>query len=361
MAELRSVEPFSEKGFYLAEFRGRTLAVAAPPEQLASPAPLRDLLDELAANGTRVALITSEREVAEALVGVAVDVGSPRFEGAVWRALARAPHVGVVAPDGDAFPRVSAEVALRLGIGKVVLVDSAGGLPRAGGGLTSFVDLAELRRLLRDDPPAEPDRAGLLREIEMALSAGVGAVNLCTLEGLADELFTYTGSGTLFTRERYVVVRRLGIDDYDQADHLIARGVKEGYLAPRSPEEIERVLAAGFGAFVEGHHLAGIGALLEHTKERAGEIVSLYTLTRFLGEGVGGHLVRFAIQRAREHGLDYLFACTTSERVVGFFEREGLARVGPEVVPASKWRDYDPERRARVCCLRVDLPGRRAR
>jgi hypothetical protein len=62
-----------------------------------------------------------------------------------------------------------------------------------------------------------------------------------TLEGLADELFTYGGSGTIFTRERYVVVRRLCLDDYDAADDLIARGVAEGFLAPRSPDEIERV------------------------------------------------------------------------------------------------------------------------
>ncbi len=356
MGELGGVESFSEKGFYLAEFRGRTLAVAARAEQLTNPAPLRSLLEELGANGTRVALLTSERGVAEALVGGAVEAGSPRFEGAVWRALARAPHVGIVAPGGEAFSRACAEVALRLGLGKVVLVDPAGGLRRADGGPASFVDLAELRRLLRSGEGVA-ERTGLLREIEMALSAGVGAVNLCTLEGLAEELFTYTGSGTLFTRERYVVVRRLGIDDYDQADHLIARGVKEGFLAPRSPDEIERVLAAGFGAFVEGHHLAGIGALLERGQERAGEIVSLYTLTRFLGEGVGGHLVRFAIERAREHGLEYLFACTTSERVVRFFEREGLRRVSPDEVPASKWRDYDPERRANVRCLRVDLRG----
>ncbi len=356
MAERGRIEPFSEKGFYLAEFRGRTLAVAVRGEQLASPAPLEEVLRELGANGTRVALVTDRRESAKGLVGGAVEAGSTRFEGAVWRALGRAAHVGIVAPAGEAFPRVCREVALRLGLDKVVLVDAKGGLRRADGGQTSFVDLAELRRLLRDERSAvEADRPGLLREIEGMLGAGVRAVNLCTLDGLADELFTYAGSGTLFTRDRYVVVRRLGIDDYDLADHLIARGVEEGYLAPRSPEEIERVLAAGFGAFVEDHHLAGIGALLEHESERAGEIVSLYTLTRFLGEGVGGHLVRFAIQRAREHALEYLFACTTSERVVRFFEREGLVRVPPERVPASKWRDYDRERRSRVCCLRADL------
>jgi N-acetylglutamate synthase-like GNAT family acetyltransferase len=357
MAERPSVESFSEKGFYLAEFRGRTLAIAARASDLARPAPLRVLLHELAANGTRVALLTSERSAAEALVGgKAIEAGAPRFEGAVWRALSRAPHVGVLAPDGSGFARACREVALRLGLAKVMLVDPAGGLCKADGQRSSFVDLEELRRWLREQgPAAEADRVALLREIEMALSAGVGAINLCTLEGLADELFTYAGSGTLFTRERYVVVRRLGLDDYDLADDLVARGVSEGYLAPRSPAELEQVLVAGFGAFVEGRHLAGIGALLEHPEDRAGEIAALYTLTRFVGEGVGGHLVRFATQRARERGFAYLFACTTSDRVAGFFEGQGFRRVDAAEIPDAKWREYDPERRSRLRCLRADL------
>jgi len=68
--------------------------------------------------------------------------------------------------------------------------------------------------------------------------------------------------------------------------------VDEGYLAPRPPEDVERVLASGFGAFVEGRHLAGIGALLVYPGRKVGEVASLYTLTRFLGEGVGHNLVR---------------------------------------------------------------------
>jgi amino-acid N-acetyltransferase len=199
-----------------------------------------------------------------------------------------------------------------------------------------------------------PERIGLLREIERALDAGVAAVNLSTLEGLADELFTYAGSGTLFSRKRYVEVRPLGLDDYDPANDLIARGVAEGYLAPRTPEDVEAVLVNGFGAFVEGVHLAGIGALL--AQGSGGEIASLYTLTRFLGGGIGGHLIRFAVERANQAGMRFVFACTTSERVVAFFEANGFRAVGPDEIPDAKWDGYDPERRARLRCLRLDLP-----
>ena len=61
------------------------------------------------------------------------------------------------------------------------------------------------------------------------------------------------------------------------------------------------------------------------------------------------------IEQSRAAGLDYLFSCTTSERVEGFFERHGFERVDPSQVPLEKWDAYDPERRAHVRCLRINL------
>ena len=101
MADRPSVEPFSEKGFYLNEFRGRTLAIAARAEDLRRPASLEALLTELEANTTRVVLLSTEKPALEALLGAAALAASePRFEGEVWRALSRAPHVGVACDQG---------------------------------------------------------------------------------------------------------------------------------------------------------------------------------------------------------------------------------------------------------------------
>ena len=114
----------------------------------------------------------------------------------------------------------------------MVWVDAAGGLVRTDGERDSFIDAAELRdRIAGVTPVCRPDE--ILVHVEAMLSAGVAAVNLCTLSGVADELFTYDGSGTLFTREGYVAVRRLGLDDFDAAADLIERGTAEGYL-PRA-------------------------------------------------------------------------------------------------------------------------------
>jgi hypothetical protein len=210
------IAPFSEKDFYLAEFRGRTIAVTLPAESPPALATLAAVLAELAANATRVVLIASEAHAFASLRDTPVlDANAPRLEGAVWHALRASRRVGVCVPDADAFARASGRIALRLGVTKLVWIDPDGALLDGAGRRLSFVDLSELRSLLRQAPPGDDRRSAILREIEAVLGAGLAAVNLCSLEGLADELFTYAGSGTLFSRERYVEVRRLGVDDFD--------------------------------------------------------------------------------------------------------------------------------------------------
>ncbi len=349
--------PFTEKSFYLGEFRDRTLLLSGPRDELAKREPLEAVLADLERNPTGVVVVSSDRAVVESLAKTPVlSAPGERLPGSVGRALGLGPRVGLVVGDEGGLPAACRRLASRLGIAKLVWMDPQGGLVRRRGGPQSFVGLEELAKLLQAGVPGEsPRRVALLREVETALRDGLPAVNLCTAEGLADELFTYAGSGTLFSRQRYVEVRPLGVDDFEAAQDLIARGVAEGYLAPRGPEEVDRIFSYSFGAFIEGRHLAGIGALLPDAQAGSGEIASLYALTRFVGEGVGGHLVSGLCGRARDLGLAYVFACTTTERVVGFFERNGFRSVPPDAVPAAKWRDYDPARRASVRCLRRDL------
>jgi N-acetylglutamate synthase-like GNAT family acetyltransferase len=341
---------FSEKGFYLGEFRGRTLGLLLPSARAAASPALHSVLRELRDNAIRVVLVASAGSVGEGLDCGRLELGEERLEGLAWRELRRSGRALVQTP-GDAAEALLA-VARRLGLFKVIRLAETPGLRDADGRRRSFVDRGELPDLVRT---ADSPLRQLLQEVEQLLASGVPSVNLCTVDGLYDELFTYSGSGTLFTRERYIEVRRLGVDDFDAADDLIARGAAEGYLAPRTAEAVDRLLADGFGAFVEGRHLAGIGALRCAAGAEAGEVASLYTLTRFEGEGVGSHLVGYAIARARELGLAYVYACTTAQRVGAFFERLGFRPVEHSEVPTEKWQAYDPERRRRLTCYRRDL------
>jgi amino-acid N-acetyltransferase len=351
---------FSEREFYLQEFRGRTLAIACAGNLLRDPSELARVVASLVRGGARAVVISSRRPPLEAVAGERVlPAGIPSLEAAVWRSLRRAPRLGLLAGGRRPFPALCRELALRLRVSKLIWIDPGGGVRGRDGERRSFLHHAELRALLSEPRRRGQRRVRLLREVDALLEGGIPAVNVCTLEGLERELFTYAGSGTLFTRERYIHVRDLGLDDFDAAHDLIARGVEEGYLAARSSAEVDQLLASGFGAFVEGRHLAGIGALLPHAAARAGEIAALYTLTRFLGEGVGGHLLSHALRRARDVAFETVFACTTSNRVGAFFERYGFEAVGADALPSSKWRGYDAARRRRLLCFQRRL-GRRS-
>ncbi len=344
---------FSEREFYLREFRGRTLLVVHPG---GDEDQLMPVLDVLFRGRARVVVASPSQAALGALSAKPVlDPADPRLEGETWRALSAAPRVGVRLPSEALGPAVRT-VAVRLGVFKLVWLDPGGGLTTRpegsrSGGRQSFVHGDELAEYISapDRYLERPERIDLFREVAAMLSAGVPAVNVCSPEGLDAELFTYAGVGTLFTRERYIEVRRLTLDDFDAAADLIGRGVAEGYLAPRSQAQIDQVLAGGFGAFVDERHLAGMGSLLP-LGDRAGEVSALYTLTRFLGEGIGPYLIEFACQRALALGYDRVFACTTSDRVSAFFARNGFEAVSSAALPAEKWADYDAERSARVQC-----------
>jgi amino-acid N-acetyltransferase len=245
-------------------------------------------------------------------------------------------------------------------VAKLVIVHPSGGLLAAAPRRLSFVDASVLDTLLRQGEAEWTglgDRRPILAAVRDALAGGVEAVNLCTPEGVGEELFTYEGSGTLFTQGDYCHVGPLGIDDFTQAERLLERGQREGLLKFRTPREMAQVLAVGFGAVLAPRHLAGVAGLLTapYAAERAGEIVGLYTITRFKGEGIGERLVARLLVEAERRGLAYVFAAAVDERAQQFFARLGFVPVDPRSVPRAKWRGYDARRRARVTVFRREL------
>jgi amino-acid N-acetyltransferase len=404
MAGKRRKPPvFTEKEFYLDEFRGRTLLVSVHHDGAAEE--LRELghvARDLLANDTRVlvllggaaarergALKVLERALAEApgappvsplpeirlataadeaplAVLTRAELAAEALADAlllrVWSIVRATPFfLGLCE---DATPELLASFAQRLGarlrVHKLVLADPAGGVHSPGAAPLSFLDGAVTEQLLH---AGEAEWAGvgarraLLEAIDQGLKGGIGSINLCALGGLTRELFTYEGSGTLFTLEDYCRVAPLALDDFHEVEKLLERGEREGYLKPRSPAEIGRILLSGWGATIGAHHLAGVCSLQTegYEAERAGEIVGLYTITRFKGEGVGVKLVECMKAQGRDRGLAYLFACTTQERVGQFFERQGFSRVGHEAAPAAKWTCYAAARRREVAVYRYDL------
>ena len=355
--EFNSLRP-AEKNFYLAEFRGRSLGIVLAGVG-DSGSDLKLVLAELAENPTRCVLISSDRALLEEFATVVTEPNaSAAWPAEVWHAIDSEGRVGVHVAEGPDprdeealdFAAQCRRVTLKLQLSKLLWVRPSGGLLSESGERISLVDLEQLRLLQAREEP-DPATASLLREIGVMLQHGTPSISLCGPEGMVRELFTYSGSGTLFTRERYTHVRDLGLDDFDAAADLIRVGTEEGFLLPRSASDIRYVLAHAFGVFIEGRYLAGIGSLLPYPSEAVGEIASLYTVTRFAREGIGEHLVYYALEKACQAGLDRVFACTTSEKVEGFFLRQGFERVEMDALPDSKWVGHSEERLGQVVCL----------
>jgi len=391
---------FSEKEFYLDEFRGHTLVFSvhrADLEPTAAGETLGAVVRDLIRNDTRVVILVdaagdeqkvrrlvrrrleapffrddvlmlfphlrsrgTRASVFDLLLGEDEEIKASTLT-RMWAVLRRTPvFVGLVPCAAERLPDVAQRLAARLRVHKLVLVEREGGVCDANGTQISFMDGDMLDALLHQ---GEAEATGLahrrrtLEAVGAALDGGVAAVNLCTFEGVARELFTYEGSGTLFTHEDYCRVAPLGVDDFEEVERLIERGQREGFLKVRSPEEIAQIVLCGFGATIGSHHLAGMCGLWTepYESDAAGEVVALYTITRFKGEGVGGKLLAHVEAEARARGLAYLFAVTTEARAQVFFERSGFRRVTPDDVPRAKWLRYDAARLGAVSVYRRDL------
>ena len=100
-----------------------------------------------------------------------------------------------------------------------------------------------------------------------------------------------------------------------------------------------RGAVAGYGAWFGGTRLAGVCGLETeaYRRSRVGEVVGLYTITRFQGEGVGVRMIDHLVDVGKEGRLRALFACSSNPRAVAFFERCGFRAVDPDKVPSAKW------------------------
>ncbi len=365
----------AEKDFYLKEFRGKSFLFTLRAEDVTAPEDrdvVQEVLRALVLNETQVILLVAtdasspERRAIEALhtqlshtlSGVPNPVHMlsetdedqrclliletlrtvPVFIG-LWPAQARLPAL-----------QAAQQLATRLTVHKLVLLDPQGGLTASGTRL-SFLNGAHLEELRSPGTGGElpPARHRQLETARLALAGGVASVSLCSPASLANELFTYEGGGTLLTLTDYCQAERLALDDFPEAAQLIQRGEQDGVLKKRTPSEVSQLLLHGYGARLgQERDLVGVCALLPYATDKAGEIAGLYTLGRFHGEGIGSRLVGRAITEGQARGLAYLFACTSQAGARRLFERFDFRQVDPGAVPATKWNAYAPERKRSI-------------
>lgn len=353
--------PAAERAFYEAEFAGAALVVALSHVDDRVLEQVGRVSRSLYRTGGRLVLVIGEAQqpggwesrLAPALGSrpFVLEASSATGErlADLWMAVSDGLATLVVAGEADATP-VAGRVAASLRARKLVVTDPGGGW---GDPPRSF---ANVLRPEQGFSSALADRQGgrVVPAIEEALAGGVTSVNLCRAEDLDRELYTFDGTGTLFTSGGYVTVESLRVADLPDVERLVAIGVADGVLRSRDRREIARLAADGLGARVQGGgHLAGIvGLETEAYRDvQMGEVASLYTVSRFSGAGAGGMLIDALVERAADRGLRAVFAVTVSSEAVDFFRRKGFEEVDPTTLPPAKWTDYDAQRRGRARAL----------
>ena len=356
--------PAAERAFYVEEFRGDTIVVS-----LTDPGPTT--VDAVSA--AAAALAEGDAHLVAVVGGSAAPLvdafqappvwldGPARMLDAawladLWLAIADRGAVVVTVPEGDELG-LAAELAGAMRARKLVVTDQGGGwgLPPR-----SFADLATHDAAF-EDQLGERRQGAVVAAVRAALDGGALNVNLCRPDELDRELFTFDGTGTLFTSGGYLELGPLRVDDLPAVERLFAQGTTDGLLRPRTRRDVARLAVTGLGARVVGRdHLAGFVGLevdryVDVDGPTVGEVVGLYTVSRFSGAGAGGLLVDGLAEQAAADGLDAIFAVTVSATAGAFFERKGFVLVGHDRLPAAKWDGYDASRKSQARCYWLDL------
>lgn len=319
----------AERAYYLDAFANRFLVFGA--ERPGDIAECEDVATELSCAGVRVLLICPGKRQGDIRDGELVDL---------WRRMLSGQPACLTHVDPFGC---GTSIAERCRVHKLVLIGDNLVIQGKNGRTRSFVNVGAT---------VLPAR---LRALARVLQSGVDGVNLVAPGGLAEELFTYAGSGTLLTWGEYGEVRRVGFRDYVAVAALLRHGCDLGYLRPRSPDVLERILPRSLVFFADGDHPAGVVALQTEPYQGSGfaELEALFTISRYQGEGVGRRLVSAAVEEAREDGLDGVFAVTMNADVAGFFVSCGFVEVLLHAVPAAKWEGYPQDRRCLARAFRV--------
>ena len=176
-----AIAGFSERDFYLAEFRGRTVAIALREADASGLECLQSVVADLVANSTRVVLLSPEGGLlARALGDRVITSGASDWVGSLWCLLREHGCAGINLGGEGNLATACRRAAERLGFAKLVWIDAVG--PAAGDPAPTFARVAALREQLR----ATTDLAlpilslGMSGDLEAAIAAGSTMVRIGT-------------------------------------------------------------------------------------------------------------------------------------------------------------------------------------
>jgi amino-acid N-acetyltransferase len=188
-----------------------------------------------------------------------------------------------------------------------------------------------------------------------ALREGVPRVHIIdggVEEGLLAEVFSNEGIGTLVHANEYQAIRRANKRDARGIAALIKTSIENEELLPRSVAEIERQLADFYVFDVDGN-LAGCIALHPYPAQSQAELACLCVSAKYENQGIGGRLVQYVEEQARQGGVGELF-CLSTQAVNYFVQKGGFRLATPDDLPPPRRQLYDASgRRSQVLAKKL--------
>ncbi|AID25784.1 amino-acid N-acetyltransferase [Salmonella bongori] len=265
-----------------------------------------------------------------------------------------------VSVTGESFNLTSEEIATQLAVKlkaeKMIGFCSSQGVTNSEGGVISELFPNEAQSRVEALEAQGDYNSGTVRFLRGAVKACRSGVRRCHLisyqedGALLQELFSRDGIGTQIVMESAEQIRRATINDIGGILELIRPLEQQGILVRRSREQLEMEIDK-FTIIQRDNMTIACAALYPFTQEKIGEMACVAVHPDYRSSARGEVLLERIAAQARQMGLSKLFVLTT--RSIHWFQERGFTPVDIELLPESKKKMYNYQRRSKV--LMADL------
>lgn len=238
---------------------------------------------------------------------------------------------------------------------KVIYITTADGLLVKGQLVRQILasDLEALLAMHRGD--IAPESLSKAICAAQAIKSGVPRVHIISGkedEGLLAEVFSNEGVGTLIYANEYQQIRRAMKKDIRSIQALTKNSMESEELVKRTRPMIEKQLG-DYYLFEIDRNTVGCVALHVHPEQNKGELACLFVAGSHENQGIGRKLVQFVEAKARELGLEEIFALST-QAFTYFQSKMGFVEGTPDNLPPARREKYDQSgRRSKVLVKRL--------
>jgi amino-acid N-acetyltransferase len=237
---------------------------------------------------------------------------------------------------------IAAALAEQLKATKLIFVTSGDGLSHQGKLLRQLA-VTDLKQLLAQSPAdMPPELLSKARCAVAACEAGVPRVHVINGrvdEGLLAEVFSNEGVGTMVYANEYQQIRRALKKDIRSLLLLTKNSVASAELVKRTRAALEKQIGDYYLFEIDRNPVACV-ALHVYPEQKKGELAFLFVSPSHENQGIGGKLVQFVENKARELGLVELVTLST-QAFTWFQSKAGFAEATPEDLPPSRRERYD--------------------